>query len=337
MATNQFEVFGVDLRDIGRLWLTAWRDLLFGEDSPLRQRLDSMVSLTTPEGTMTTYQAGKAVGNNEVPIQAIAVPDELVLSRTLSLPAIAEADLDAALMLEVSASSPFAPDDTAAGWRVTRTEVGGELQVDLVIVSRSAAVAFMGEVHGLHDAGARELWAKSDTSWVLFRGFGEKRRESDYRRRLWWAGGWVSVSLALVLVLAGLSTFFASRELVQLEDLQREARQAARDALVLRDELAEVNAAIVELNTLRRQLPSPQIEIARLTNLLPDTAYVVQYTQNGRKIRLRGRSTDAAALQQALTDEPIFLSVTAPQAISRVGNSNEEQFFLDLELKVNRQ
>jgi general secretion pathway protein L len=141
----------------------------------------------------------------------------------------------------------------------------------------------------------------------------------------------------LVLVLAGLSTFFASRELVQLEDLQREARQAARDALVLRDELAEVNAAIVELNTLRRQLPSPQIEIARLTNLLPDTAYVVQYTQNGRKIRLRGRSTDAAALQQALTDEPIFLSVTAPQAISRVGNSNEEQFFLDLELKVNRQ
>ena len=35
MATNQFEVFGADMRDVGRLWLAAWRDALFGDDSPI--------------------------------------------------------------------------------------------------------------------------------------------------------------------------------------------------------------------------------------------------------------------------------------------------------------
>lgn len=336
MATNQFEVFGVDMRDVGRLWLAAWRDALFGDDSPIRQQLDSMVSLTKPDGSVTTHQAGREIDHGPVALQAMAAPDELVLSRTLHLPAIAEADLDAALMLEVSASSPFAPDDTAPGWRITRSENGDQLQVDLAIVSRGAAMAYLSESHGINDPDARELWADCGGSWVVIRGFGEGRRERDYRRRLVWAGGFLTASLVLVLALAGLSSVLSGRDLNSLTAMQEETREAAREALDLRDRLAEVNTAIIELNTLRRDLPSPQLEIARLTELLPDSAYIVQYTQNGRNIRLRGRATDAATLQQALTDEPIFLSVTAPQAISRVGNTDLEQFFLDLELKANR-
>lgn len=336
MATNQFEVFGVDMRDVGRLWLAAWRDALFGDDSPIRQQLDSMVSLTKSDGSVTTHQAGREINHDPVALEAVAAPDELVLSRTLHLPAIAEADLDAALALEVSASSPFAPDDTAAGWRISRSENGDQLRVDLAIVSRGAAMAHLSETHGIHDPTAKELWADCDGNWVVIRGFGEGRRERDYRRRLFWAGGFIAASMILVVAIAGLSSFLSGRDLNNLAGMQEETRAAAREALTLRDELAEVNTAIIELNTLRRELPSPQREIARLTELLPDSAYIVQYTQNGRNIRLRGRATDAATLQQALTDEPIFLSVTAPQAISRVGSTDVEQFFLDLELKANR-
>jgi len=336
MATNQFEVFGVDMRDGGRLWLAAWRDILFGDDSPVRQQLDSMVSLIRPDGSVTTYQASRQIDHPPVTLEAVALPDELVLSRTLQLPTIAEADLEAALMLEVSASSPFAPDDTAAGWRIARSESGDQLRVDLAILSRGAAMAYLSDSHDIHDPLAKELWADCGGNWVVLRGFGEGRRESDYRRRLWWAGGWLTAALVLLLALAGLSSFLSGRDLNNLAVMQQETRAAAGEALKLRDELAEVNTAIIELNTLRGELPSPQLEIARLTELLPDSSYIVQYTQNGRNIRLRGRSTDAATLQQALTDEPIFLSVTAPQAISRVGNTDVEQFFLDLELKVNR-
>jgi len=128
----------------------------------------------------------------------------------------------------------------------------------------------------------------------------------------------------------------AQGELAKLQALESETREMASKALRLRDRLSEANTTIAELNKLSRQLPSPQLELSRLTTLLPDSAYVVQYTQTGQKIRLRGRSTDAASLQQALTEEPVFRSVAAPQAISRVGDSNVEQFFLDLELRAER-
>ena len=103
----------------------------------------------------------------------------------------------------------------------------------------------------------------------------------------------------------------------------------------LRDRLAEINGIVAELNELNRRLPSPQLEIARLTELLPDSAYVTQYTQTGNNIRIRGLSTDGATLQQELTKVPTYASVKATQAISRLGNSGLEQFFLDLELKSN--
>ena len=122
------------------------------------------------------------------------------------------------------------------------------------------------------------------------------------------------------------------RELSNLE-LRRGSAQEAGNAIALRDDLAATNVDIGELNKLRRQYPNPQAEILRLTELLPDSAYITQYTQDGRKIRVRGRGTEAAALQQSLTEQRAFKSVTAPQAISRVGTTGLEQFFLDIELK----
>ena len=140
--------------------------------------------------------------------------------------------------------------------------------------------------------------------------------------------------MGLILALAGLSVVLSGRELSNLELQREEALRAAGDAIALRDDLAATNVVIGELNKLNRQYPNPQAEILRLTDLLPDTAYVTQYTQEGRKIRVRGRGTEAAALQQALTEEKAFKSVTAPQAISRVGTTGLEQFFLDIELKL---
>ena len=344
MATNQFMVFGYDVRDYGRLWLAAWRDLLFGDDSPIRIALDSVVVLEEANGDRSPFQAGSRLsqprdgqgGSPKDAHVALGLPEDLVLSRTLRLPAVAETDLDAALQLEIGASSPFAPDDTTAGWRISRSEHFDGLIVDLVIVSRSAVMSYLGEQHGIHDPSAREVWARSGDQWVIVRGFGEAAREADYRRRLIRTGSLVLGSFLLVLALVGTSAFLSKLELSKLQSVQEDARADARDAMALREELAAVNGTMDELNALSRRLPAPQIELARITELLPDSAYITQYTQNGRKIRLRGRGEDAAPLQQALTEEQVFLSVTAPQAISRVGNTGLEQFFLDVELRLVR-
>ena len=333
-SKNQFEVFGVDIRDYGRLWLVAWRDFLFGDDSPIRAAMDSEVVLRHADGMTETYQAGRQVQSNTAFSEAYAVPEDLALSRKLSLPMIAEADLEAALHLETAACSPFSQDDTASGWRITRGEDRRVLLVDLAIASRSAVMGFLAEHHSITDPDACEVWANSGAQWVRLRGFGESVREIDYRWRILRAGALIGVCFAAVLLLMGMSVLLSQRELSALEALQKEASEEARGAIALRGELAATNAVIGELNKLSLQLPSPQSEILRLTQLLPDSAYVTQYTQEGQSIRLRGRGTDAATLQQALTEEAAFKQVTAPQAISRVGNTGLEQFFLDIQLRA---
>lgn len=336
MATSQFMVFGYDVRDYGRLWLAAWRDLLFGDDSPVRNALDSMVTLQEANGQQTTFQAGQPTEHAALNDIALGLPEDLVLARTLRLPSVAEADLDAALQLEIAASSPFAPDDTTAGWRISRSEQADGLTVNLVIVSRGAVMGFLGEHHQIHDPGAKEVWARSGDMWVIVRGFGEAAREGRYRKRLIRTGSLIVGCALLCLALVWTSAVVSKLRLSTLESVQSEARANARDAMALREELADVNSTIEELNSLSRRLPNPQIELARITDLIPDTAYITQYTQTGRKIRLRGRGEDAAPLQQNLTKQDVFLTVTSPQAISRVGTTGLEQFFLDIELKVNR-
>ena len=333
-SRNQFEVFGVDVRDYGQLWLVAWRDFLFGDDSPVRSALDSQVTLKHSDGTSACYQAGARVERGSASSKAYAIPDELVLSRSLSIPTIAEADLEAALHLEISACSPFSADDTASGWRITRGADKRVLTVDLVIASRTAVMGFLGEHFNLTDPNEPEVWAETGSHWVRLRGFGEEAREADYRRRIIRSGVLLTVCLGVFLLMAGLSVVISGRELAALEALRDEASLEARSAIASRDQLAATNAAIGELNKLSLLLPNPQPEIHRLTLLLPDSAYVTQFTQEGRSIRLRGRGNDAASLQQAMTEEPAFKQVTAPQAISRVGNTGLEQFFLDIQLKV---
>ena len=80
--------------------------------------------------------------------------------------------------------------------------------------------------------------------------------------------------------------------------------------------------------------PNPHIEIARLTRLLGDDAYLSQFAMAGTEIRLRGQSADAASVMQLLTDQPEYANVSAPQAIRRVGNSGLEQFFLNMTLRA---
>jgi general secretion pathway protein L len=336
MAQNQFEVFGVDVRDYGRLWLAGWKDFLFGDDSPTKKMLDAVVALKHHDGCIEYFQGGSRVVEQPSSSTVLALPPDLVLERNLQLPTSIEADLEAALSMEVAASSPFAPDDTAAGWRVTRTSTDDYLSIQLVVASKRAVEQFLADKHAVYDHALAEVWAPAGNNWVALRGFGESVREAEYTKRLVIVGSMLTGVLLLVLCLAGLSALLAQSSLAKLEALQVDVRGSAAEAMKLRDRLANANATIQELNTLSRQLPSPQLELARLTTLLPDSAYLVQYTQNGQKIRLRGRSTEAAPLQQALTEESVFRSVTSPQAISRVGDSNVEQFFLDLELKGSR-
>jgi hypothetical protein len=322
---QNWELFGYDMRHLGRYWLAAWRDLLWAHDSPIRQRLDEVVTLRGPDGSRC-YQAGRPCPVATVSdCRAVRLPDELVLCKKLRVPVAAEAELDSMVELEVRASSPFASSDTRWGWSVVER---GEshLQVALVIVSASGAMAYLGRDYDIHDIDSHEVWVEIDSVMVEVQGFGEGRRRQRYRRRLLHSAAMVALIAALLLLAIGISAAFKGAQLRQLETLAAATERDAEAASGYRALLAAGNTTIAAANEVVARYPSPHAEIARLSKLLGDDASITSFAMTGANVRLRGQAADAAEVMEQLTNEPAYLDMN-PQAIIKRGD--QEQFSLD--------
>ena len=60
--------------------------------------------------------------------------------------------------------------------------------------------------------------------------------------------------------------------------------------------MVRANAIIEAANAVIAGYPNPHVEIARLTQLLADDAYITHFSARGQEVRIRGRATDAAKL-----------------------------------------
>jgi len=109
-------------------------------------------------------------------------------------------------------------------------------------------------------------------------------------------------------------------------------KRESADASRLRESLVSGNAIITAANKVLALYPSPHVEIARLTHLLGDDVSIAHFSMTGDEISLLGLAVDAASVMQLITKEPAYADVTAPQAISRVGNTGFEQFSLNIRL-----
>ena len=88
-GSQNWELFGYDMRKLGRTWTGAWRELLFAPDSPVRSRLDDVVAVRSESGVQH-YHGGELCAATTANFSAIALPDELVLGRQLSLPRLSK-------------------------------------------------------------------------------------------------------------------------------------------------------------------------------------------------------------------------------------------------------
>ena len=326
---NQWMLFGYDMSRLGQHWLGAWGELLFAPGSPLRRRLDEPVALLTDDGERlyqdgTALQAGVEPDSTEC--RALLVPDDLVLVRELCIPLAAEAELASVIALECAASSPFPGDDTVSGWRECgRSEQG--IRIALAIAARSDLAAWMDRQAAPPGC---ELWAEVGGAMVTLNGFGEGRRDAAYRRRLLRCAVTVGGILLLALLSAALFAFqqgvALERSGNRLAAVETQSVAAAR----AREELVASNALIAAANAVVAEHPNPHQEIVRLTRQLGDDAFIAHFSMRGRLLRVRGRAVDAAGVMQTLVENPEYSSVTAPQAISALGDSGVQQFYLDI-------
>jgi general secretion pathway protein L len=334
---QNWDLFGYDVRQLYKSWRAAWRDFLWGDDSPIKARLDEVLSVKNDSGKEEYFHAGHRVVKPEVEpeialdCEAVILPDAMVLLKTLVLPKAAEADLELVMAMEVTANSPFPESDTGNGWRIVSRDEDN-LTVQLAIVSLSAVMSYLGQKYDCHDARAREVWADIDETIVVLSGFGERKRQQRYNKRLVRVVSGIAYSVVVLIVIFAGAAGFKYLQLNQLRSLSADVQTRASDVMKMRSAIVRANETVAAVNTLAALRPSPHYELARLSHLLGDDASLLQVSVQGTALDIRGVADDASVVIQQLTDEPAFSDVIAPQAITKYFNTGQEQFFLNIKL-----
>lgn len=329
LEAGNLSLFGFDLRRIGQLWRNGWNEAF---------RWPALAWLSPPEAVRVLLPGGGEVlrlgaSARSAPVDAkptsvaVVLPEESVLLRELRLPPLAGDELAQAVEFEVLAVSPFPQEQTA--WGFDAQAGAGQVQVRLALAAQAHVVSALESAQPRASADQPEVWADAADPIVL-RGFGESlrfRRERAARRRILLAlGGLVFLLMALAatpVLQARQQVFDAQRRYGGLEGDVAEV-VAARNALVVGTE------RIQAIRTHLAEHPDLPVVLERLTELLPDDAFLTRLEVQGRQVRIVGQARDAAQLMRTLgTPESPFRNVRAPSPISRAGRSDKENFVIE--------
>lgn len=347
--TDGARFFGLDLHRWRGQWQAAGALLL---DAPLLRRL-------VPQLTVELHRAGApvrtwlmargearpvAVGGArpaDGAIAALELPTDRVLERSLMLPALAPADIDQAVRLDVASTSPFAPGQTVYGHAVQRAD-GERVQVDVAIASRPQVEQAL-RAAGFDPASPPEVWvlpvraeAAAPTRPIVLRGFGEGTRERLAHR------GLVRRAVLLGVLLAAMAALVVTPTAL----IRARAQQADRSFAALQQQaapqLAEREALMQQFERLQRverllgqQLALPPV-LDLLTRTLPDGAWLTALRVEGNKLVLNGQADDAAALVQSLAAQPGAHEVRLASPATRRAGAAKETFIIELRLDAQR-
>lgn len=318
----------MDVRRPAQVFVSAWRSFLWSEGSPIREALDEPVTLLR-EGEATHYRAGNPVAECTTLSTAILLPDSMVLSRVLTLPGAAEANINTVVALEAKASSPFPEDDTAYGWSITGRN-DETIQVKLAICARSAVMEYLAAHYQTHDHTEYEIWAGLDGAMLVIPGFGETRRHQRYRGELVRIGRQLALLCVVLIASVALAAGLKYLEMKRVESNYEEVRRRAATAVDLRETLSQGNRTVDAANELIGRQVDFYPELVRLSSLLGDDTWLTQLELRSGEFKINGQSPDAAAVMQKLTDEPVYSDVNAPAAIRKSRRGNVERFVLEI-------
>ena len=337
LSENRF--FGLDLKALQRDLGKAWHNL---RQAPALVWLTPALAirLLQVDGRESLWHANDAAPRKAprgtprgARFVAIELPEELLLQRSMDMPAMPLAAVTDAVALEVRSSSPFAPSDLVWGFS-SRVVPQRGLQIQAVLASRKQIAQHLQSLQARLPAAAKpEVWALAqDQRPIVLNGFGEAQRHRAVargRRSIYALLGLAVVVLAAIAVTPTLQLRQRAVEAVNAYDtLSRRTAplMREREALVLADgQLTVLQSILAE-----RVDPLRAMEI--LTQVLPDDTSIYTLQMQGGKVSMTGQTGNAAALMQLLSAHPSFRDVRAPSAAMRPPGATKDTFNIELML-----
>jgi general secretion pathway protein L len=327
LDTRSLRLFGLDLTALPAYLLEGWAEAL--QWPALRWLTPAEpVRVLEADGTDTCrlgVSSRRIAAPRKVRFAAVALPEDILLRRSLALPPLNDDDVRQAVELDVRSASPFAEDDTAWGYAVRH---GEPLRVDIAITSRRLIERQL-EAAGPRLAGIRpEVWADGDPP-VVIGGYGEAARLARSRRLRWLLFVLLAVAAVLVGALAVTPTLQLRAQAMEAVRKQQELARAVSTQVQMRDELAKVGDQVRLLAKASEARQDVVALIDEITRRVPDDTVLNRLEIAGNTVRLAGQADNAAQLLQTLGAVPAFREVRAPGGIARAPAGGKEGFAIE--------
>lgn len=258
---------------------------------------------------------------------ALTVAQGEAATRRVTLPIVAEADLSAALALDMDRLSPFAAEELYWGWRlVERAPEQGRIVVEVAFTPRAGCGAALATLSAaaLPAQSVIGLDAEGGQAGPVMRGpeLAPERGRSWGRRA---AGLGLAALALLALWHAGVAHWRLSAEVAAL----RQAVQAARAAR-FDDEAAAADPLAAQVGEMRAARPLAVATLDALSATLPDDAWVERLTLSPDGVLIRGEAAEAARLIPLLDGAPAFEDPRFTAPLQRIGGGARERFAISL-------
>jgi general secretion pathway protein L len=266
----------------------------------------------------------------EVQQTILLVPDDKVLAKRISLPAVAEENLREVLGFEMDLHTPFEASEVYYDYTVVgRDSARQQVTVDLVYSPRDAVDALVD--------GASNLGMRADIVTCRRRDNAnlqpvnllpqEKRRAKRFNVR--------NLNLALTALLAALLVAAITIPIVQKNraiaeveaQVQAAAAEARQGAALRRDleKMAEASQFLVEKKASDVMIVELIDEVSRI---LPDHTWITRLDFSETELQMQGQSSASSSLIRIVESSPYFENARFGSPVVQITGTDKDRFYI---------
>ena len=247
---------------------------------------------------------------------------------------LAQAELRAAVALQLQTLSPFAPEDWVWTCEVQQAEDGKNQHIHAALSSRKLIAEHLATLPTEASLDTIEVWVPhlQGGHYAVASGFAETQR---HRRSAAWR--WVSAGL-LVLALTLLAGILVTPS-VQLYLRSKQAEAALDDlhpkampVLAEREGFTQVTEKLSQLGEQFNQSVAPRLVLQLITEALGDDTSLLSLHVQGHKVSITGQTADASALMKQLDSQPGLRELRASAPASKPLVTSREPFTIEFSM-----